>query len=52
MLRNINFKFSAKLNLDEIRMTYLGLYAYSKSSATPVSFEVLISVVTKFVSEH
>ena len=38
------FKFSA--NLDELRMTYVGLSATSDRSMMPVSSGVYISVVT------
>ena len=37
MLKTKSFKFFAKINLDEVRMTYVGLSATSKRSTTPVS---------------
>ena len=36
-LSNKKFKVSAKINLDEVTMTYVGLSATSKRSTTPVS---------------
>ena len=34
MLKNKKFKFSAKINLEEVKMTYVGLSPTSKRSTT------------------
>ena len=52
MLNNKKFKSSSKNNLDEVKMTYVGLSATSDRSTMLVSSRVYIMVVTKFVSER
>ena len=37
MLKTKSFKFFAKINLDEVTMTYVGLYATFERSMTQVS---------------
>ena len=47
MFQNKNFKFSAKINVDEVRMIYVDLSATSERSTTPVLSRVKIIVVTQ-----
>ena len=43
---NLKFKFSAKIHLDEVTMTYVGLFVTSERSTMPISSGVYIPVMT------
>ena len=46
MLQNKRFRFFAEINLEEVRMMYVGLSATSERSMTSVSSRVYTLVVT------